>query len=203
MSADDVEILEKTTAFQGYFRVDRYVLKFRRFAGDWSTDVTREIFERGHAVALVLYDPVRDEVGLCEQFRPGALAAGWHPWLIEIPAGIIDDGQTPEAVAIREAKEETGLEIDEVIPARRYLVTPGGSTESMQIFAARIDATKLTGVHGLEEEGEDIRVFPLAADEAFAWIEQGRICNAMTIIGLEWLAKNRDALRARWTGTTV
>ena len=203
MSADDVEILEKTTPFQGYFRVDRYVLKFKRFDGGWSGDVTREIFERGHAVALVLYDPVRDEVGLCEQFRPGALAAGWHPWLIEIPAGIIDKGQTPEAVAIREAKEETGLEIDEVIPARRYLVTPGGSTESMQIFAARIDSSKLAGVHGLEEEGEDIRVFPLAAEEAFSWVESGRICNGMTIIGLDWLAKNRDALRARWAGTTV
>ncbi|HMA48340.1 MAG TPA: NUDIX domain-containing protein [Magnetospirillaceae bacterium] len=203
MSADDVEILEKTTPFQGYFRVDRYVLKFRRFDGGWSPDVTREIFERGHAVALVLYDPVRDEVGLCEQFRPGALAAGWHPWLIELPAGIIDEGQTPEAVAIREAKEETGLEIDEVVPARRYLVTPGGSTESMQIFAARIDATKLTGVHGLEEEGEDIRVFPLPAEEAFSWVESGRICNGMTIIGLDWLAKNRDALRARWSATSL
>jgi ADP-ribose pyrophosphatase len=203
MSADDVEILEKTTPFQGYFRVDRYVLKFKRFEGGWSNEVTREIFERGHAVALILYDPVRDEVGLCEQFRPGALAAGWHPWMIEIPAGIIDDGQTPESVAIREAKEETGLEIDEVIPARRYLVTPGGSTESMQIFAARIDSTKLTGVHGLEEEGEDIRVFPLAAEEAFSWVESGRICNGMTIIGLDWLAKNRAALQARWSGTSL
>lgn len=203
MSVDDVEILEKTTPFQGYFRVDRYVLKFKRFDGGWSADVTREIFERGHAVALILYDPVRDEVGLCEQFRPGALAAGWHPWMIEIPAGIIDDGQTPEAVAIREAKEETGLEIDEVIPARRYLVTPGGSTESMQIFAARIDSSKLTGVHGLEEEGEDIRVFPLAAEEAFSWIESGRICNGMTIIGLDWLAKNRAALQARWSETSL
>ena len=203
MSADDVDILEKTISFQGYFRVDRYVLKFRRFDGGWSSAVSREIFERGHAVGLILYDPARDHVGLCEQFRPGALAAGWHPWLIEIPAGIIDEGQTPESVAIREAKEETGIEIDEVVPARRYLVTPGGSSESMQLFAARFDSTLLKGVHGLEEEAEDIRVFPLPAEEAFSWIESGRICNAMTIIALEWLAKHRDALRLRWAGTTV
>jgi len=203
MSGDNVEILKKTTPFEGYFRIDRYVMRFRRFDGQWSPEVTREIFERGHAVALVLYDPVRDEVGLAEQFRPGALAAGWNPWLIELPAGIIDDGESPENVAIREAKEETGLVIADPIPARRYLVTPGGSTETMQIFAARIDSSQLKGVHGLEEEGEDIRVFPLAAEEAFKWIESGRICNGMTIIGLEWLARNRDALRARWAGISV
>jgi len=203
MSGDDVEILEKTSPHQGYFRVDRYVLRFRRFDGEWSPAVSREIFERGHAVGLLLYDPVRDEVGLSEQFRPGALAAGWHPWLIELPAGIIDEGETPENVAIREAKEETGLDISDPFPIRRYLVTPGGSSESMQIFAARIDASQLKGVYGVEEEAEDIRVFPLAAEEAFKWVESGRICNAMTIIGLEWLARNRDGLRARWAGTTV
>lgn len=203
MSADNVDILEKTTPFQGYFRIDRYVLKFRRFSGAWSPAVSREIFERGHAVGLILYDPALDQVGLCEQFRPGALAAGWHPWLIEIPAGIIDQGETPEAVAIREAKEETGIEIDEVVPARRYLVTPGGSSETMQLFAARFDAAKLAGVHGLEEEGEDIRVFPLAVEEALSWIESGRICNSMTIIGLEWLARHRDALRTRWAATSL
>ena len=198
MTEDDVEILEKTTAFQGYFRIDRYRFKIRQFGGGWSPDFTREIFERGHAVALVLYDPVRDEVGLIEQFRPGALAAGWHPWLIELPAGIIDKDQTPDQVAIREAKEETGLDIADPILARRYLVTPGGSSETMQIFCARIDSTRLSGVHGLEEEGEDIRVFPLPAEEAFQWIESGRISNGMTIIGLDWLAKNRDSLRRRW-----
>lgn len=203
MSGDNVDILKKSTPFQGYFRIDRYTMRFRRFDGGWSNEVTREIFERGHAIGLVLYDPIRDEVGLIEQFRPGALAAGWDPWLIELPAGIIDEGETAEAVAIREAEEETGMEISDPELIRRYLATPGGSSETMQIFVARIDSSKLKGVHGLEEEGEDIRVFPLSADEAFKWIESGRICNGMTIIGLEWLARNRAALRARWAGITV
>ena len=199
MSEKDVEILEEKTVFQGYFRVDRYVLRFRRFDGKWSAEAAREIFERGHAVGLVLYDPVRDEVGLIEQFRPGAMAAGWDPWLVELPAGIIDEGQTPEDVAVREAKEETGLDISEPISIAHYLVTPGGSSETMQIFAARIDSSQLKGVHGLEEEEEDIRVFPLAVDEALAWVENGRICNAMTMIGLGWLANNREALRQKWS----
>jgi ADP-ribose pyrophosphatase len=192
---DDVEILEKTTPFQGYFRIDRYVLRHRRFDGGWSIPLNREIFERGHAVGVLLYDPDRDRVGLIEQFRAGALVAGWSPWLVEIVAGIIDDGQTPESVAIREAEEEANVQISTPIPICRYLVTPGGSTETMQLYCARVDSTRLSGVHGLAHEGEDIRVFSLPAEEAFAWVESGRIANSMTIIALQWLALNRTRLR--------
>jgi ADP-ribose pyrophosphatase len=191
----DVEIIEKTVAFQGYFRIDRYDLRFRLFDGGWSGMARREIFERGHAVGLLLYDKAKDRVGLCEQFRPGAYAAGWEqPWLIEIPAGIIDKGQTPEAVAIREAKEETGIDITSPRPFLKYLVTPGGSSESMQLYLALIDSDQLQGVHGLPEETEDIRVFSLPTDEALSWIEQGKICNSMTIIALQWLALHRHQL---------
>jgi ADP-ribose pyrophosphatase len=189
---DDVEVIAKHAAFQGYFRIDRYHLRFRLFGGGWSPTVSREIFERGHAVGVLLYDPARDRVGLCEQFRPGAFAAGWNPWLIEIPAGIIDEGQTPAEVAIREAREETGVTVTDVRPICRYLVTPGGSSESMQLFVAHVDSELLSGVHGLEEEAEDIRVFTLPAEQAFAWIEEGRICNSMTIIALQWLALHRN-----------
>ena len=101
-TADDVEILERSTPFQGYFRIDRYHLRHRTHDGGWTAPMSREIFERGHAVGILLYDPRQDRVGLIEQFRPGALAAGWHPWLIEVVAGIIDDGETPEAVAVRD-----------------------------------------------------------------------------------------------------
>ncbi len=194
MTENDVDILEKSVAFKGYFQVDRYRLRFRRFDGSWSQPISREVFERGHAVGILLYDSKLDRVGLCEQFRPGAFAAGWSPWLIEIPAGIIDAGQTPEQTAIREAKEETGLVIENLRPICRYLVTPGGSSETTQIFAAEIDSTQLSGVHGLGSENEDIKVFSLPAEEAFAWIEQGRICNSMAIIALQWLALHRHAL---------
>jgi ADP-ribose pyrophosphatase len=195
---DDVEIIEKTTPFQGYFRIDRYKLRHRRHDGGWTTPMTREIFERGHAVGVLLYDPIRDEVGLIEQFRPGAMAAGWHPWLIEVVAGIIDDDAAPQAVAIREAHEEAGVTITDLVPICKYLVTPGGSTETMEIFCARVDTETLDGIHGLVEEGEDIRVFSIAADEAIRWITSGRVVNSCAIIALQWLALNRQDLIARW-----
>jgi ADP-ribose pyrophosphatase len=196
---EDVDIIEKITPFQGYFRIDRYTLRHRRHDGGWTAPMTREIFERGHAAAVLLYDPVRDEVGLIEQFRPGAWAAGWHPWLIEVVAGIIDDGATPEDVAIREAQEEAGVAIGDLLPICKYLVTPGGSTETMELFCARVDAADLDGIHGLEEEGEDIRVFSVPADEAIGWIASERVLNSCAIIALQWLALNRSQLIARWT----
>ena len=196
--ADDVIILEKTTPFQGYFRIDRYVFQHRTHVGGMTEPMSREIFERGHAVSVLLYDPDRDEVGLIEQFRPGAYAAGWEPWLIEVVAGIIDPGETPEQVAIREAQEEAGATVTQIEPVCRYLVSPGGTTESMEIFCARVDASKLSGIHGLEHEGEDIRVFTATADEAIAWVQSGKIANSMTIIALQWLALNRPRLREKW-----
>jgi ADP-ribose pyrophosphatase len=197
---EDVIILEKTTPFQGYFRIDRYVFQHRTHAGGMTEPMSREIFERGHAVSVLLYDPDRDEVGLIEQFRPGAYAAGWEPWLIEVVAGIIDPGETPEQVAIREAQEEAGATVTQIEPVCRYLVSPGGTTESMEIFCARVDASKLSGIHGLEHEGEDIRVFTVTADEAIAWVQSGKIANSMTIIALQWLALNRPRLREKWLG---
>ena len=196
---DGVEIIEKTTVFKGYFRVDRYTLRHRRFDDGWTPPMTREIFERGHAAGLLLYDPVLDQVGLIEQFRPGALAAGRPPWLIEVVAGIIDAGETAEGVARRECVEEAGVDVEDVVPILDYMVTPGGSSETMQLFCGRIDASKMSGIHGIEDEGEDIRAFAIPADQAFEWVASGRIDNSPAIIALQWLALNRERLRKLWT----
>src|SRR3984885_13005531 len=108
MNHDDVEVLDRKTVCQSYFRIDRYMLKHRLFGGGWSAPVMREVFERGHSCACLLYDPKADVVILIEQFRVGAFAAGMEPWLIECVAGIIDAGETPEDVARREAVAECG-----------------------------------------------------------------------------------------------
>lgn len=200
MSTDGVEIVEKTTPFQGYFRVDRYRLRHRLHRGGWSEVMTREVFERGHAVAVVLYDPKRDELVLIEQFRPGAFAAGWHPWLTEIVAGIIDPGETPEEVARREAVEEAGCRIGELVLLCRYLATPGASTESIVVFCGRVDTSGVGGIHGIGAEHEDIKVGAVPADEAFRRLDGGGIANGMTMIGLQWFRMRRDELRRAWSG---
>lgn len=205
----DVTVIERTTPFKGYFQIDRYRLRHRLFGGGSSDEMEREIFERGHAVAVILYDPDLDRLVMIEQFRAGAFAAvnsPWFgpnasPWLVECVAGIIDSGEAPVDVARREAFEETGCTvIGDPEFVHHYHVSPGGSSESLFLYAARVDASRAGGVHGLDHEHEDIRVFTVAAEEAFQWLASGAIDNATTLIALYWFRDNRERLRELWLG---
>lgn len=194
----DVEVISQETLFKGYFRVDRYRLRHTSFRGGWSKVVERELFERGHAVSVLLYDPARDRVALLEQFRVGSFAAGFDPWEIEVVAGIIEEGETLDDVARREVAEEAGCACLDLVPIAEIIVSPGAVSETVAMYCARIDSQGIEGVHGLEAEGEDIRVFTLPADEAVSWVKQGRIKNSVAVISLLWLAGEREHLRARW-----
>lgn len=195
---EDVEVIEKTVCYQGFFRLEKYHLRHRLFSGDWSPLLTREMFERGHAAAVLPYDPVRDEIVLIEQFRPGAIDAPGGPWLMEIVAGMIETGETAETVVKRESIEESGCVITDLIPLYDFLVSPGGTTERIALFCGRTDATTADGVHGVTEEGEDIKVHVVTFDTAMALLKSEKITAASAIIALQWLALNRDDVRARW-----
>jgi ADP-ribose pyrophosphatase len=197
---DAVEVRTRETVFQGYFRIDRYKLRHACFRGGMGPEIQREVLERGHAVAVLPYDPVRDAVVLQEQFRVGALAAGRPPWLLEIVAGIIDDGETPEDVARREALEEAGCHLTAVERIQTWLSSPGATSETVTLYVGRVDAGNVGGLHGLPEEGEDIRPVVLPFEEALALMQGGRLDNSTILIALQWLALNRPALRDRWMG---
>jgi len=196
---NDVELIGKSTPYRGYFRIDKYRLRHRRYDGGWSQPLDREVFERGHSVAVLPYDPTQDAVVLIEQFRMAPYAVGDHPWLIEAIAGIVEAGEAPEDVARREAVEEADCRLDGPLTliGKCYL-SPGGTSEHCHLFCGRCDSTGLGGVHGLAEEGEDIRVLVLAFDAAMALIERGEIRTSPAMIGLLWLARHRDRLRQEW-----
>ncbi len=193
-----IDLREKTSPFEGYFRIDRYRLRHRRFEGGWTDEMTREVFDRGHAASVLPYDPVRDEVVLIEQFRVGAYAAGMEPWLVEVIAGIIEPGEDPAEVVSREAREEAGCEIGALAPIGRVLLSPGGCSESMTMYCGRTDSAGAGGVHGLAHEHEDIRAFAMPAEDALIRLARGAYVNAPIIISLQWLALNRARLRREW-----
>lgn len=202
MTDPRVELLSQEVAYDGFFRIERYRLRHRLFNGDWSSEITREVFERGHAAAVLPYDPRRDQVVLTRQFRIGALHAPGDPWLLEIVAGIIPPGESPQEVVRREAVEEGGCHIEALVPICEYFVSPGGTSERVSLFCGRVDASQASGIHGLEEEHEDIRVEVMAAEEAFAQVQAGGIRAAAPIIALLWLQSHRDQLRRRWGAAT-
>jgi len=156
-----------------------------------------------NAVALfksLPYDPARDELVLIEQFRPGAYAApGFRPWLVEIVAGIIEPGEEPEEVARRETHEEAGCELHAMRPIFDYIASPGGTTHSVKLYLGRVDSSKAQGIHGLSDEHEDIRVLVVPFADWPALQQEGRISDACSLLALQWLALNRDEVRATWT----
>ena len=195
----DIEIVGATNAFERFLRVDVFQFRHRLFSGEWSALRSYDVLRRGQAASVVLYDPDRESVVLVEQFRLPALLAGGSPWQLETAAGLIDSGEMPAAVAIRETQEETGLAlIGEPISIQRYLPSTGGSDESVFLFCGRVDATAAGGVHGLAEEHEDIRVVVKTLAEIEAMLDAGTIESGHTLIGLYWLLRHRDHLHRLW-----
>lgn len=194
---DDVVVEKREALFQGFYRVDKLHLRHRQFAGGMGRLLTREMFVRPAAVGVLVYDADSDEVLLIEQFRVGAMATAC-PWQMEVVAGLVEPGEAPEEVARREALEEAGVTVDQLEKVMDFLPSPGGSDELFTLFVGRADLGLAGGIHGLPEEGEDIRVNVMSVNQALAALQRGRINNAPCIVALQWLALNKPRLQARW-----
>jgi ADP-ribose pyrophosphatase len=192
------EITDRALCYQGFFRLERLQLRHSLYAGGWSCVLRRELFTRSDAVAVLPYDPTRDRVLLIEQFRAGALESPHGPWLIEIIAGLIEPGEQREEVAHREAREETGCELLDLHHICDYYSSPGGFSERVSVYLARADLADVSGVHGLREEGEDIRISVVSAEAAFQMVASNVIVSAMPIIALQWLQIHRERIRQSW-----
>lgn len=193
----DVEIISKETLFQGFFKMIKYRFKHKLFEGGWSETIEREMFERGHAAAMLPYDPVRDEVVLIEQIRVGALEHD-NPWQLEIIAGMIDREEDAECVVRREAVEEAGVEIGQLEKVTSYYPSSGGCSEKLDVYVGQVDASTANGIHGLDYEGEDIRVHVVSRQQAYQWVIDGKFENGASIIALQWLELNQQRLKRQW-----
>ncbi|WP_323846664.1 NUDIX domain-containing protein [Microbulbifer magnicolonia] len=200
-----VDVIARTPVFQGFFTMLRLRLRHRLFRGGWSGEFERELFVRGPAVGVLLYDPDRDLVGLTEQFRVGALERPGGPWCLEVVAGMVEEGESLEVVARREVLEEAGLAVEQLHFVRSYMPSPGGSSERLHLYCALVDLSEAEGHFGLEHENEDIRlrVFPRQA-VLRAMDESGPdgcpIDNAATVICMQWLQLKREQLVAGTRG---
>lgn len=194
----NVKIIDEKIVYHGFLTLKKLSLQHRLFAGGMSAPLSRELLMRHLVSAVLPYDPDLDRVVLLEQFRIGALTDSQGPWQLELVAGILDTNETLEALALRETKEEAGLDVIELMPIYQYWVSPGGTDERVMLFCAKVDAAEAGGVYGILAENEDILVLTMPSEEAFAAVNSGRINNAATIIALQWLQLNREKIRQRW-----
>ena len=195
MTEKKFTIIEENTQYQGFFSLKSFTLKHTLYKGGWSQPITRELFQRGNCVAVLLYDPARDEVVIIEQFRIGAMQMPEQAWLLEIVAGAIEPGETAEEVAYRESIEEAGCEIQQLIKINDFFTSPGGTSELLSLFYGKVDTTHIGGIHGLDHEDEDIFVTTMKFDHVYQLLLDGKILSAIPIIAIQWLFINRENLR--------
>jgi ADP-ribose pyrophosphatase len=196
--AQDVRLREDSQAHSGYFSVRRLVLSHRLFAGGWSDPLTRELFERGDAVGVLPWDPERDELIMLEQFRVGAMRGEDSPWMLELVAGVVEEGESDEEVARREAVEEAALEIQQLHPVACYYPSAGACSERVRLFIGKVSSPSEAGIHGCRDEGEDIKVHVMPRQQVVELLESGQIANGHTLIALQWLQLHAADLRERW-----
>ncbi len=184
------EVSKKECLHDGFFKLNRYHIRNELFEGGWSPIFTREVFERGYASAILLFDPKLEKLVFVEQFRPGAMGSESSPWLIELVAGMIEIDEQPESVAIRESEEEAGCRVNRIKKICEYMVSPGGTTERIWLYIGEVDASNLPEYAGLDNENEDIKIHSVNVNLAFEWLVSGRLNNAMTLIAVQWFKLN-------------
>ncbi len=196
----DFETLSMSRAYTSFIAVQEITFRHRRFSGGWSRPVQRSVIAWGDVVTLLPYDPASDRLLVIEQVRSGPLARGdANPWCIEVVAGLIDSDENTEETARREAEEEAGLSLGRLERIGDFYTTPGFASERITAFVGEADLSAAGGVHGLEDEGEDIRSVILPFDEAMAAIAANAVNTGPALVSLLWLAANRDRLRAAWS----
>ncbi len=196
----DIEILNEELLYSGFFKLKRIQFRHKLFAGGVSGVVSRELLIKGAASAVIAYDPNADAVILVEQVRIGAYdpRLSSSPWLLELIAGMVEEGETPENVALRESEEEAGVQVENLTHALSVWDSPGGVLERIHLFAGKVDSSQAQGLHGLADEHEDIKVHVVARETAYQWLCEGKIDNSIAVLGLQWLQLNYQKLRAEW-----
>lgn len=190
-----VEILSRERVFDDFFKIDRIVLRHERFDGSMSQELTRLVFERGDAVAVLPYDRRRRQVLLVRQFRLPAYEREGKGWLWEIVAGTVEVGRDPERVARSELLEEAGYRLAALHHIMTVYPSPGGATERVHLYVAPMEPQdRIAAGGGLRHSGEDILVRTFDLDDALRMMEGDEIRDAKTVLALQYAALHWDEL---------
>jgi nudix-type nucleoside diphosphatase (YffH/AdpP family) len=182
-----VEILSQRIVFDDVFKIEEATLRFERFNGQMSEPARRLVFERGDAAAALLLNRDTQKVILVEQFRYPTYKKG-PGWLLEVVAGMVDQGEQPEETIRREVREEVGYQVSDLQPIATFYVSPGGSSERVALYYAEVgEADRVAAGGGSAAEHEDIEQVELSLPELWTALREGNIVDAKTLIAVQWL----------------
>ena len=183
MSERDYTVTESTIIFDEFFRIERAKVKWKRSDGSMGREVTRYVIRRGDSVGII---PVCGEsIIMVRQFRYPAARKEVNPYLWEIPAGMVDKGEKPELTALRELKEEIGIEVSSIKPLISFFLSPGALDEMFHLFYVDLKSCDdLKKIGGVEEEEEDLLVGRFTRTDILKMIDTGEIVDSKTIASL-------------------
>ncbi|WP_395447771.1 NUDIX domain-containing protein [Aminobacter sp. UC22_36] len=185
--ANRVRVKDVKVLSDDWYLLKKTVFDYRRNDGQWQSQ-SRETYDRGNGATILLYDPTRRTVVLVRQFRYPAFVSGYDDFLIETPAGLLDNA-SPEERIRAETEEETGFRVRDVRRVFEAFMSPGAVTERIYFFVGRYEpGDRVSSGGGHVGEGEDIEVIEVDIEEALAMVADGRICDAKTIMLLQYAA---------------
>jgi ADP-ribose pyrophosphatase len=196
---DGVEIIGQSVAYAGFLHLAQYRVRVATPGGGPGETLYRERIEGLRAAAVLPFDPANERIILVKQFRIGALGAPSGAWLLEPPGGLIDEGESPEAAARREAWEEAGCRLGPLAPILRCQTSPGVSDECVSLYCGAVDSDSVATTGGRHGEGEWTEVVNLDLDTAIRDLGRGMLTAATLIISVQWLAVNRRRLVDLWS----
>ena len=190
-SASDVTIESREFLFRGFIQVEKVSFRHRLFnQPDYSPVIQRELIHRPEAAGVLLYNDQQQRFALIEQFRVGALNDSESAWQLEVIAGVLDGDEAPEDCIRRESLEESGCEVQQLQHLFSFYPSAGACSEFFHLYAAEVELTKMGGIFGMPDEGENIQLHLFDYSELGTLLRNGRLRNAPVIMALQWLVQH-------------
>ena len=186
----NLKVTNKKNLYDGFFKMNEISLKYKKYDGSWSNEIKRELFSGAQVSAVLPYDPIKKEIVLIQQFRPGTISRNTNNYLKEIVAGIIDPGESPEIAAKRECLEETGYKIKKLTSIQGYYPAPGSSESFYHLFLGEVDSKNGKKIMGLDTENEDILVESFNINQVKKMMQNGELLNGLSLIAIQWFFLN-------------
>jgi ADP-ribose pyrophosphatase len=184
-------ILSSRNIYNGFFDVSEVTFSKEE---DESNAVVRQIVVPKKAAAVLIHNTQSDSIIFSTQFRIAAMAEN-EGWIMEIPAGVLDEGENPEDCARRECMEETGYEVKSLEAISHYLTSPGYTSEQIMLYYAQVESESKTGDGGgKSEENEEITVSEIPFADCIKMVQEGRISDGKSVIALLWLLARKNEL---------
>jgi len=182
-----VKLVDSQVLSNAWARLVQYTFDYQRQDGQWQRQ-QREVYNRGDGAAILLYNLEQRTVILIKQFRMPVYLNDKQGFLIEVPAGVLEQ-DNPDQTVIDETEQETGYRVSSLNRLYSTYVSPGSITERIHFYTASYTPEqRVSAGGGLDAEGEDIEVIEVGFDEAMQWISSGQIQDSKTVLLLQHAA---------------